>query len=548
MPDSRSGTNARAQFPIRSPPEEEEDGPRQKPKKKVVVCVPSLSDVNGAGGVAPRWKLYIGELRKAGYVPEIWTVSCDDGSPKVMPRCVHPFYPKTLIDMPSPWMMARLWRSLSDGETKALVVTDLFNDVNLGLLALAAGVPLVYSVHTDGSKLPGGIPAMATLSQALTARLATELVTTSKSFARTLEERGVRDARGCRASWYKPLDASELLWGNPLLDITKERKELMTASKKGLLLVYVGRWSLEKRIDLLVSAVQELSEEVTLAIVGDAADDRVAADVEAWHDPPRIIVRRGMRKRGPELVATYRAADFIVSASSFETFGNVAQEAATCGTPAILQRGPGFVDQIPSEPSDRGTLMDFYAPDAADQLKRAISRTRHLTKRPDLVKAAVKTHLHGDTIADVLDRATTTTSKLRGPLQRALAFVASFVVAACIRCFVAGYSGLLRLALVLSLLFPRLRACLRPPSRRLHWAGALRFSRIFRTDLVAWRRPFHSNPHLVGSNDIPVIVNDENLTSSRATTATTPPGPPTKGLATTPTKYNQLRQRSLGLK
>ena len=40
-------------------------------------------------------------------------------------------------------------------------MTDLFNDVNIALLCRAARVPLLYSIHTDGSKLPGGVPSLA---------------------------------------------------------------------------------------------------------------------------------------------------------------------------------------------------------------------------------------------------------------------------------------------------------------------------------------------------------------------------------------------------
>ena len=67
--------------------------------------------------------------------------------------------------------MVALWRRFESFRPDVMVVTDLFNDVNLALLCHAAGVPLVYSIHTDGSKLPGGVPAAASASQAITAAL-----------------------------------------------------------------------------------------------------------------------------------------------------------------------------------------------------------------------------------------------------------------------------------------------------------------------------------------------------------------------------------------
>ena len=55
-----------------------------------------------------------------------------------------------------------------------------------------------------------------------------------------------------------------------------------------------------------------------------------------------MVVLAGMRPRA-DLAAVYRAADWVASASAFETFGNVPYEAAHCGTPALLQRAQGFM-------------------------------------------------------------------------------------------------------------------------------------------------------------------------------------------------------------
>ena len=85
--------------------------------------------------------------------------------------------------------MFRLWRRFRAARPDVVIITDLFNDVNLALLCRAARVPLVYSLHTDGSKLPGGVPAAASASQMLTARLATRAATTSQSFAKVLAPR-----------------------------------------------------------------------------------------------------------------------------------------------------------------------------------------------------------------------------------------------------------------------------------------------------------------------------------------------------------------------
>ena len=40
----------------------------------VMLLVPSVTDINGAGGVAARWREYARELERGGYAVELWTV------------------------------------------------------------------------------------------------------------------------------------------------------------------------------------------------------------------------------------------------------------------------------------------------------------------------------------------------------------------------------------------------------------------------------------------------------------------------------------------
>jgi len=238
----------------------------------------------------------------------------------------------------------------------------------------------------------------------------------------------------------------------------------------------------------------------TLTIIGDAADDAVAADVLKWHDPPRVVVLRGMVARGPALAAVYAAADWLVSASDFETFGNTAQEAAACGTPGILQRGPGFVDQIAKEPSQRGTLVDFGAPDAAAKFDGAMDRTRHLLKKPDAVRRAASAGAGGRSVVDVVADAAKA-----GPTDapRLAALCACFLLAAALRVFVTTFGCYLTVAARVSRLSPFFLRRLRPPARRVRWAGAINFGRspadwrIWRSDLVSLQLGrFGSRPDL----------------------------------------------------
>ena len=413
--------------------------------------------------------------------------------------------------------MCALWARFASFQPDVMVVTDLFNDVNLALLCRAARVPLVYSLHTDGSKLPGGVPAAASLSQAVTARLSARCATTSESFARVLEERGVVGRAGDLAH-YRPVPSEDLARAAAALPpgaVAAERLRLCCGDPdvaKRPLLGYVGRWSAEKRLKLLVRAAAARGAAFSLVIVGDAADENIARDVEAWHDPPRVLVRRGMRRRGPDLAATYRAIDFLVSASDFETFGNTCAEAAACGTPALVQHGPGFVDQITSSPAhadvdpdrdgfaatDRGALLDFARADTPAVVARAIAHCAPLADDPAKVaRAAAAAATRGTTVADLLDSAATPYASRPNqpwPLTAALLLL-SFVLAGGLRVFVSSYASYLHVALkfakVVEACLPTIRYWLRPPARRVRWAGSLRFHRltIFRSNMASVKSP-----------------------------------------------------------
>ena len=106
----------------------------EQQQRRVLIAVPSTTDVVGAGGVAPRWANYVAELRRSGWLVDVWTVDAQDEGQRI-PRVVHPFFPRTLCDAPSPQWTMRLWRRLrSEQRPRCVVVTDLFNDVNIALL------------------------------------------------------------------------------------------------------------------------------------------------------------------------------------------------------------------------------------------------------------------------------------------------------------------------------------------------------------------------------------------------------------------------------
>jgi len=382
----------------------------------VMLLVPSVTDINGAGGVAARWREYARELESGGYAVELWTVDSQDPNTKI-PRYRLANFPGTLTDSPGAGFVWKIWSRLTrhdelklddttDGTTgknknvRAVIMTDLFSNVPLALLCAGAGVPLVYSIHTDIAQLDGInlLPSSAAFLQGCAGRLATVCVTTSQGFAKQLRARGIRWVR----KHYRPLPVDAVARASrdaTEAEVAEARREMCAGAVDRPLLAYVGRWSAEKRLHLLK---QCRPAGVTLAFIGDGPMREV---VEQWHDPPRVVVLPGMRPRD-RLAVAYRAADWVVSASAFETFGNVPYEAAHCGTPALLQDAQGFDDQIDRETEDRGALLRFDAADGEKSVAAAMDRTAPLLADPERVRAAARAKSRdGVTVTEVLAEA-----------------------------------------------------------------------------------------------------------------------------------------------
>jgi len=348
--------------------------------KKVLVIVPSVTSVRGAGGVAIRWGEYVQEMKQNGWFVNVWTV---DGYNQI-PRFCVPYYPDMLADLPT---VGYTWRLLNAIKNVDVVVsTDMYSSILIGLCCLAYGVPYVCSFHTDIVKSRYCDQKIINYFQKITVRLSKCALTTSPSFSKELCKRGVDVTK-----WYKPVPVSEC-FKQCEDDLSATRIEMTNDNATRTILLYVGRWSPEKRIHLLTRAIPDLC---TLCILGDGS---MAEEIESWHNGYTIVVLRGFKPR-EELVKYYSAADWIVSASDFETFGNVPYEAAFCGTPAILQDAQGFVDQIDPD-GYRGALVNFDSPEAINQVW-AIVKT---SMEPKLVvQTVLEQSQNGTTITKEID-------------------------------------------------------------------------------------------------------------------------------------------------
>lgn len=128
-------------------------------------------------------------------------------------------------------------------------------------------------------------------------------------------------------------------------------------------LLYVGRISKEKDLDILAEAYRQLKKEglsLQLFFVGDGPYLQ-----ELTKSLPDAIFTGYLR--GPELATAYASADVFVFPSTTDTFGNVVIEAQAAGIPVIVSDTGGPKELVEAEVSGLVTRSH----DAAD-LARAI--------------------------------------------------------------------------------------------------------------------------------------------------------------------------------
>ncbi len=141
------------------------------------------------------------------------------------------------------------------------------------------------------------------------------------------------------------------------------------------LVVGVGRLVPVKRFDRLIRAVVEArrsSPDLQLLIVG-TGPDRAELDALVEELDAADYVSFAGRVEDDELVAIYRRAWLVASASVREGWGMTLTEAAACGTPAVATRIPGHVDAmaegqtgfLADSPADLGRQIARVATDPA---------------------------------------------------------------------------------------------------------------------------------------------------------------------------------------
>jgi glycosyltransferase involved in cell wall biosynthesis len=116
------------------------------------------------------------------------------------------------------------------------------------------------------------------------------------------------------------------------------------------LILFVGRLSFIKGLDLLVEAFARLNGDAVLVLAGPDDDDgcekRIWELVKELRLEGRVI--RSAAVYGPDKLQALVDADIFVLPSRYESFGNAAAEALACGTPVLVTNDCGIAPLVES--------------------------------------------------------------------------------------------------------------------------------------------------------------------------------------------------------
>lgn len=112
--------------------------------------------------------------------------------------------------------------------------------------------------------------------------------------------------------------------------------------------LFLGRLSFIKGLDLLVEAFAQIKNEAKLVIAGPDDDDGCLERLRSMRSERKIedrVILPGALY-GKEKLEALVDADLFVMPSRYESFGNAAAEAIACGTPVLLTKECGIASLI----------------------------------------------------------------------------------------------------------------------------------------------------------------------------------------------------------
>ncbi len=262
-----------------------------------------------------------------------------------------PLYPELKLVPPHVDVSARLTTFRPD-------LIHVLNPFSLGVVGLnqarALKVPVVASYHTD---VPGFAVrwGLGLLREPLWAYLrwlhnqADLNLCPSRATQMELEAQGIQRTK----IWSRGVDTKRF---NPCYRSQVWRLRLSQGQPEAPLLLYVGRLSLEKRVDWLRPVLAALPQ-VRLTIVGDGP---ARPDLERLFANTSTVFTGYLR--GQDLACAYAAADLFVFPAANETLGNVVLEAMASGLPVVAARSGGVLDHVID--GETGLLFESESQDA----------------------------------------------------------------------------------------------------------------------------------------------------------------------------------------
>jgi len=261
------------------------------------------------------------------------------------PGLPFPWYPELSFAMPS----ARLAAELKAFEPDVIhVVNPVFFGAWGAVLALRLGVPLLASFHTDPKVVHnlslGWFRRPLEILDREVHNLAHVNLCTSPQMVDLARSLGIARVR----LWPKAVDAERF---HPRHASREMRARLSGGHPDEPLVVYAGRVSFEKRVDVLAEAALQLDGKARFAVVGDGP--ALTHLKERLADTSTVFT--GFLD-GQDLSAAYASGDVFAFPSDSETLGFAAIEAMAAGVPVVAARAGGIPHIV--EHDLTGVLVD----------------------------------------------------------------------------------------------------------------------------------------------------------------------------------------------
>jgi glycosyltransferase involved in cell wall biosynthesis len=344
------------------------DRATQRPIEKIALFTDTLDEING---VAITIRRIISTARNRGI--ELTVITAGNSSDEEVEGVkkfaavgdfVLPEYPELKLNFPP------ILDVMDFVEREGFTSIHVSTPGTVGLLGLLIArmmdLPLAGTYHTDIPQYVRSLTNDEFLEQAAWSFMVWFYNQMEEVMVPSVGTREQLLARGLPASKMKPLPR----WVDTD-QFTPARKAARYWEERGLSsaikLIYVGRVSREKSLELLTEAFRELvdtGEDVGLVIIGDGPYREEMATTLA--DYPALFTGY---LHWEELQCGYASADLFVFPSATDTFGNVVLEAQASGLAVIVSNAGG-----PRELMVEGETGTVFQAGSKDDLIAAIRR------------------------------------------------------------------------------------------------------------------------------------------------------------------------------